>query len=253
MKNNLWLIFPVFILVATSCNLPGGQLSASPSPTPDFPLSSSATPTLVPIETLLAQSTPTSPAPPPTFTPGIVLIAPKDQPVNCRYGPGLSYAIVGALLLGRQAEAIGRNEDSTWWYVRNPSDPSTVCWLSAEFTTVSGNAEALPVVGPPEIGVTNIRVTVEPPVMNVACNAFPQYVLMSAQISTNGPTIVTWKWTTSIGDSSEEKTLLFEEAGVKTVQEYYSVPSANDYWIDVHSLLPNMISGRGIFKITCTP
>ena len=77
---------------------------------------------------------------------------------------------------------------------RNPSDPSNSCWLFADLVNVVGNLEMLPVVGPPEIMVTDIKVRVDPQTMNVACDAFPQSVIISVDITTNGPLIVTWYW-----------------------------------------------------------
>jgi hypothetical protein len=253
MRNQLWIVIAAFALTATSCNLtaiPQTTATPLPSPTLDTPILSVPTPTLVPIETLLAIDPPTFA---PTPTSRVVIASPKNQPVNCRFGPGVAYAIVGALDLGRQAEMVGRNPDSSWWYVKNPSDPSTVCWLSAEFVNTVGNVESLPVVGPPEIGVTNIRVTVDPVLMNVACGAFPQSVSASAQVTSNGPAVVTWRWETSMGDVSAEEILLFEAEGTKTVQGYFSVRSANDHWINLHVLLPNDRSGGSYFKVTCVP
>lgn len=242
----------VLALVLASCNLTVIQATSTPlsPPTLDAPTLSVSTFTPVPTGTPPIVNTPTiAPTPTSSFT----LASPKDQPVNCRFGPGVSYAIIGALDFGRQAEIIGRNEDSSWWYVKNPSDPSTVCWLSAEFIAVAGNVETLPVVGPPEIGVSNIHVTVDPVLMNVNCNAFPQSVSASAEITTNGPSVVTWRWETSAGDVSAEETLLFESEGTKAVQDYFNVWGANDYWINLHVLLPNDRSGGAIFKVTCVP
>jgi hypothetical protein len=161
--------------------------------------------------------------------------------------------VAGALNQGRQAEIIGRNEDSSWWYARNPSNPATSCWLAASATNTEGNVAALPVVNPPEIGVTAINVNVEPPALHVGCNAFPQVVAISAQITTSGPTIVTWRWESSAGFASEEKNLLFEEGTTKTVQEYYQVNSANDYSIQIRTLLPNVLIGEGHLRVTCDP
>lgn len=245
------------VLMLTSCNLTAVQptpTSALPTaPTAASPSQPSPTPTPIPLETLLAADTPTSPAPLPTATSRITLAFSKDQPVNCRFGPEISYAIVGGLLTGRQAEVIGKNADATWWYVRNPSDPSTNCWLSAEFVVVTGNVETLPVVSPPEIGVTNIRVRVEPVVMNVGCTAFPQTFSVFGQITVNGPTIVTWRWEASNGYISEAATLLFESEGTKEVSGFVTVASVNDYWINLHVLIPNERSGGANFKVTCTP
>lgn len=250
MKRRFWILTLVSIL--TSCNLTALDPTTTPLSTP-IPASAPttfSTPTLLPIETLLAIDTST---PIPPATPGITLAAPKDQPVNCRFGPEISYAVVGALIVGRQAEVIGKNADETWWYVRNPSDPSANCWLSAEFVVVTGNVDSLPVVGPPEIGVTNIRVEVDPVAMNVGCNAFPQTFALIGQITSNGPTIVTWRWEASNGYVSPEETLLFELAGTKEVRGFVSVSGANDYWVNLHVLIPNERSGGANFKATCTP
>jgi hypothetical protein len=118
---------------------------------------------------------------------------------------------------------------------------------------MDGDVTSLPVVGPPEITVTNIKVSIDPPAMNVACEAFPQSVVISAQITTNGPAIVVWHWESSAGKSSPEKELLFEEAGSKTVQDFYQVDGANDYAVQVKTSLPNAFMDQANFKVTCTP
>jgi len=250
MKRRDWIV--ILTLLLTSCNLTVLEPTNTPLPSsmPASPTPNLSTPTLIPIETLLAQDTST---PVPTVTSSIVLASPKEQPVNCRFGPAISYSIVGALIIGRQAEVIGKSIDATWWYVKNPSDPSTNCWLSSDFVVVVGNWEALPVVSPPEIGVNNIKVEVDPVLMNVGCAAFPQTVNVTAQVTANGPTLVTWRWETSAGDVSEPETLLFESEGTKEVRTILSVWSANDYWVNLHVLIPNDRSGGAIFKVTCVP
>lgn len=250
MKHRFWIV--ILAVLLTSCNLVAVSETASPLSTP-IPVSSPTnfpTLTIVPIETLLARDTPTVV---PTATSRVILASPKDQPVNCRFGPNVSYSINGALIVGRQAEVVGKSIDETWWYVINPSDPSTNCWLSADFVVVIGNVEALPVVSPPEIGVINIQVQVDPVLMNVGCAAFPQIVNLTAQITANGPTIITWKWETSAGDEFPEETLLFESEGTKEVRKILTVWSANDYWVNLHVLIPNDRSGGALFKVTCVP
>jgi hypothetical protein len=250
MKSRFWIV--ILAVILTSCNLTAIQTTATSPSTliPVSPTSDPSTPTVVPIETLLARDTPTIV---PTATSSITLASPRDQPVNCRFGPNVSYSIIGFLVAGRQAEVIGKSIDETWWYVRNPSDPSTNCWLSAEFTLIDGDMVLLPVVSPPEIGVTNIQVQVDPVLMNVGCDAFPQTVTISAQITANGPTIITWKWETSAGGEFVEETLLFESEGKKEVRDILTVWSANDYWVNMHVLLPNDRSGGANFKVTCVP
>jgi uncharacterized protein YraI len=252
MRNRFWMAVIVLNLGLSSCNLPTTRPTATPASTPvlDTPTSSISAPTPVLTETLLSVELPTVTL---TSTPSVFLASAKDQPVNCRFGPGISYAIVGALIVGRQAEIIGRNEDSSWWYVRNPSDPSTSCWLSAEFIETVGDVQSLPVVNSPVIMVTNVQVLVDPPVMNIACNAFPQVVTITARITASGPSTVVWHWQSSTGVTSPDKNVLFEVGDTKTVQDYYQVSGVNDYIIQVQTTLPNIMTGQASFKVVCTP
>ncbi|MBN2119382.1 MAG: hypothetical protein JW730_22615 [Anaerolineales bacterium] len=252
MRNRLWVMVVVISFGLSSCNLPAPQATETPltPPMPGTPTSSIATSTRTPVTTPLSFELPT---PAPTSTPSVFLASPRDQPVNCRFGPGISYAVIGALIIGRQAEMIGRNSDSTWWYVRNPSDPSTSCWLSAEFVQTVGDVESLPVVNPPEIMVTGVRVRVDPPVLYVACDAFPQVVTISADITASGPSTVVWHWESSTGVVSPDKQVVFAAGDTKTVQDYYRVTAVNDYRIQVQTTLPNIMTGQASLKVICTP
>ncbi len=251
-RRHLIFVFIAAIAIS-SCNSSERPPTDTPQPQPmpDIPVTGIVIPSPIPLETLLAvEEIPTVTL---TSTLSVTLASPREQPVNCRFGPDVSYAVIGALNLGRQAEVIGKNMDITWLYVRNPSDPSTSCWLSADFINVKGDVELLPVVGPPEIMVTGIQVSIEPSAMNVACEAFPQTVILSAEITTNGPAIVTWFWKSSTGKTSSQKQVLFEEGRVKTVQDLYQVDQAGDYSLQVQSEVPNTALGEAHFKVICTP
>jgi hypothetical protein len=253
MKRRHLIFFLLVMITISSCNQPVSTPIDTPisQSTVDIPITGVNTFTPVPVETLIDDIQ--FPTPTATSTPSTVLASPREQPINCRFGPDVSYAVIGALIVGRQAEVIGKNIDITWIYVRNPSDPSTSCWLFVDLVNVEGNLEMLPVVGPPEIMVTNIKVSVDPSAMNVACGAFPQSVIITAEITTNGPLIVTWYWESSAGQTSEQKQVLFEAGETKTVQDYYQVAQAGDYSMRVHSLPPNSEVGEATFKAICTP
>jgi hypothetical protein len=248
MKSH-WIVF--IVVLTSACNLPNESLIAPlTTPVPGTPNVAVFTPTRVPIETLLAQPTSTFV---PTTTPRVALASPLNQPVNCRYGPSTAYAVVGGLEPGRQAEIVGKNIDVTWWYVKNPSNPSTFCWLAANLIEAVGRVDALPVIEAPLAQVTDIRLDAEPPSINVSCTAFPQYVIVNAEIITNGPATVTWLWETSEGESINANPLLFLETGSQSDFVYYKVTAAKDYWIQAHILSPNDVTGRLNFKATCTP
>ena len=254
MRNRFWIAVIAALIGLSSCNMPASETTGIPvsgiTPTLDTPTSSIPTLTPAPLETLVDFVLPTATS---TSTPSVFLASPKDQPVNCRFGPATSYAVIGALVLGRQAEIIGRNTDSTWWYVRNPSDPSTSCWLSAEFVQTVGDVQSLPVASSPDIMVTGISVSIEPSVINVACDALPQTVIITARITASGPTTVTWHWASSSGVVSSDKNVLFEVGDTKTVQDYYQVNRVSDYIVQVQTTLPNIVTGQASFKVVCTP
>jgi SH3-like domain-containing protein len=246
------IILTCLLLCLTACNLPI-QTTATPlsQPFTGTPPTALTTPTAIPIETLLALPTATRFVPA-TATPRLALAVTNDQPVNCRYGPSTAYAVVGGLDAGRQAEVIGKSADEGWWQVRNPSDPSTECWLAASVVTVTGN-QAVPVIPAPPALVTRIEIAVEPASLNVACDAFPQYVTVSAEIFVNGPTTLTWQWETSEGEVIPKDPLLYLEAGSQIVRVYYTVKAAKDYWLQAHVSSPNEAVNRGFFKATCVP
>ncbi len=91
-----------------------------------------------------------SPTSLPTFTPVVfVTLVRVTKNTNCRSGPGSVYPAVGVLKVGEVAEAVGRSANARYWIIRNPSRPGTLCWLSAQYASVTGIVGALPVHTPP--------------------------------------------------------------------------------------------------------
>lgn len=247
MQGRPQIVSIVLFIILTGCNLPLERETPPPVHTPR--LDPSITP--IPIETLLTFPAATLT---PTRTPALAIAYPISQPVNCRSGPGKSYNVVGQLRPGRQAELVGKSADFAWWYVKNPNDPSTFCWLAADFVVAQGNVDALAVVAPPAIVVTDVQVTVDPPVMNVACNAFPRLVTINVRITTSGPATVLWRWEEiNTGEISIEMSLFFEEGGTRSVEDLFQVKGARDYRLIVRTLQPNEVTGEGTFKAVCTP
>ncbi|MBN1536710.1 MAG: hypothetical protein JW908_08270 [Anaerolineales bacterium] len=72
-----------------------------------------------------------------------------SMPTNCRTGTSKDYPRVGSLNVGDVSQVIGRNSTSTWWYIENPSNPGSYCWVWGETTSVTGNTSALQVMTPP--------------------------------------------------------------------------------------------------------
>lgn len=124
---------------ATLAAMQAAATQAAPSPTP------SITPTETPAWTETPSLTPTPTA---TFTPEVPMVS-VSVDTNCRTGPGKVYDMVGALTVGKSAEVLARDPTGNYWYIRNPNNPASFCWIWGQYATVSGNIAGLPVYTPP--------------------------------------------------------------------------------------------------------
>jgi hypothetical protein len=161
-KSLIWVVVLVIITTLASCNFPlvGGnnsnvdvrtivavqvaqtQLAATMNagagvslPTSNLPAEPSATPT----NTL---------TPEPTLTPtleGVWLTVLENT--NCRSGPASYYDYITTIDKGNQVQAVGRNPDNNYYYVRVPGSGG-FCWLWDEFSSLSGDIGILPVFTP---------------------------------------------------------------------------------------------------------
>ncbi|HMU94008.1 MAG TPA: hypothetical protein PKE35_14785 [Anaerolineales bacterium] len=233
MKRRVLLTGLVSALLA-ACN------AATPQPT--------ATPTPITVPSVQ----PTAPIPP-TTTPVTASLTVKDSPINCRLGPGTVYELINELDAGENALVVGRSEDFAWWYIRDPGNPDGFCWVSANVTETQGIVEELPIIQPPVTTVTDVNLRVEPNRIVINCNQFPQTVFLEAEITTNGPAFVIWRWEASTGAASNDSTLVFKESGPQIINDYYQFAEPNEYWIRLHILSPNELTEQVNIPVNCTP
>ena len=113
------------------------------------PASSEAPPPLVatPTDTTTPTITQT-PTDTLTPTPSIPMVSVTVN-TNCRFGPGLVYEYLGALLEGETAEIHGVNPGGNFWYIENPDNPGEYCWITAAYAQVEGDTSLVPVLTPP--------------------------------------------------------------------------------------------------------
>ncbi|HRK89953.1 MAG TPA: hypothetical protein PK152_12530 [Anaerolineales bacterium] len=213
-----------------------------PEPTPFATLP----PTNLPVPSVV-------PAASPTPRPVEVSMRVTAELVNCRFGPGTVYQLVSEIPQGKSLRAVGRNETDSWWYVKDPGNPNGLCWVSAEVVDEDDGVEDLPVLPPPFVTVTNVDLRVEPNRIVVNCSQFPQTVFFEALVTTNGPTLLTWKWEASTGAVSDVGTLIYEQAGTQAINEFYQVNAPNEYWVKLHVLTPNELTQQISFPVSCTP
>jgi hypothetical protein len=172
--------------------------------------------------------------------------------INCRFGPGTVYELVNELHAGQSARVVGRNESSTWWYIRDPGNPNGFCWVSASVAETQGAADQLPVVQSPAPKVIKASLRAEPDRIVVNCDQFPQTIFLEAEVTTDGPTFVTWRWEASTGVSSDNVILVFEESGMQVINDYYQIGAPNEYWVKLHIYTPNEIIKQVNIPVSCT-
>ena len=213
------------------------------------PIPPTATATFTPTPTATITLTPT---PLPTATPVEFNLKIIKEIVNCRSGPGVVFELINEFEEGQTLRVVGRDVDSTWWYIRDPGNPGGKCWVSADVSEVNGDTEALPIIQSLAASVINIELIVEPNRMVVSCFQFPQTFFFEAKVTADAPVIVLWQWEANTGAVSETGTLAFETAGTRSIYQSYQVDRANDYWMKLNIFSPNPLSKQVNFRAECS-
>ena len=152
-KQRAALATLVLILAILACTAP--VVRSSPNSANDFAATITAMaatiqsqigpPTARPVPQGLPQSSEPANTPPISSTPMVSV----SVDTNCREGPDKFFDLVGIMNVGETAEAIGRNKAKTYYVIRLPSHTEKTCWLWYEWATVTGNADALPIIASP--------------------------------------------------------------------------------------------------------
>ena len=222
-----------------------GAVAPAVSETPTVAVPATDTPVPVPTDT--ATVTPTS-------TPSVPMVTPVKDPVNCRYGPGVVYAPLGAgLAVGSSAQIIGKTSDGSAWQVQNPDKSGGLCWVAASVVTATGDLSAIPVVAPPAGFVTNVTASVSPTTIQVPGCVFPVGYSWNGVITVNGPVTVKWHWELSQGNIvGPTESLVFTAFGSHSLGDSYHIGSAGDSTVKLVVTSPNSLLGIAKFKVVCT-
>jgi hypothetical protein len=102
-----------------------------------------------------------TPFPTVTGTPvGPIIIVP-DQ-VNVRTCPSTNCDLVGVLIAGQKASAIGRSRGGEWIQILYAGVPGNVAWVYSAFVVLESGQSLLPIVEPPPTPTPRITPTVDP-------------------------------------------------------------------------------------------
>src|SRR5581483_2969651 len=118
-----------------------------------------ATVELVPTRAPQPTQAPTE-EPQPTQAPKPVTATTTDV-LNIRQGPARTTASLGKLQKGQTVTVVGRNGDGTWLQIQIP-DKTDLGWVSAEFVTIEGDINTVPVVNSNNGSGSNAKPTETP-------------------------------------------------------------------------------------------
>lgn len=96
-----------------------------------------------------------------TGTPEGPKILVPDQ-VNVRLCPSTDCDLVGVLIAGQEAAAIGRSAGGDWIQIIYPGIPGNVAWVYSFYVVLPAGQSLLPIVEPPPTPTPNITPTVDP-------------------------------------------------------------------------------------------
>jgi hypothetical protein len=193
------------------------------TPTPAVNITSTGTPT--PAANITHTGTPTPAANITTTTTPI--IAPSGCQLtlkitaNCRAGPSTIFDVKDYLMIGDVVQAIGRSQDSGWFFVQNPKSAKE-CWLASSTVQIQCDVAGLPVIQAPALPTPTKTATEPAPsdtqapdvsirwvspeqivVQSASCTSYPQTAVVSALV--NDPSGIAWvKATWAIGSENGE-------------------------------------------------
>ena len=96
-----------------------------------------------------------------TGTPtGPVVVVP-DQ-VNVRTGPNTEYELIGVLIAGQTAPAIGRTSGGDWILIAYAGVPNNIAWVYSPFVVLDPPGAFLPIIESPATATPRVTPTIDP-------------------------------------------------------------------------------------------
>lgn len=182
-KRTLLITLLTMSIVLSSCALPGSRASDKrnivQTEVAKRLVATGAIGTLtaiIPTETITPTVSPTvtptlTSSPTPSFTPKPSLTPTMEgvwltilETTYCRSGPDSTYAALFQIDPGQLVEAMAREPESNFYYVRDPNNFSKYCWLWAGHTAVQGNVARLPEFTPQPYPTSAVPLTETPAV-----------------------------------------------------------------------------------------
>jgi len=209
----------------------------------------------------------------PTLTPTVTETPTPDVPMvyisgdtNCRTGPGTIYDWLVTVLKGEEAETVAKDPLGEYWYIRQPGQEGSFCWLWGKFATPVGDTASLPVFTPPPTPTPSLDFSVSYHHKETTC---AQYALVYKIINTGGFTLESWKTTAVDHTGGSSPTVYIEDKFLEVVgcavvsqqmdltpgEGHYLMmvfdnnPTGNDITITIKICTENGLAGECLEKI----
>ncbi len=95
-----------------------------------------------------------------TPQPGPEIVVPEE--VNVRSGPSTEYELIGVLIQGQRALALGRTPGGDWIQIEYLGVPGNVAWVYSPFVVLEPPTVTLPIVEPPPTATPRATATIDP-------------------------------------------------------------------------------------------
>lgn len=251
MKRHTILLVVLITALMLACNLQTAVTPDAldePQTNPDV-----ANPTDTPTTEIIVQVPTNTPTITLSPTPSVPMVSPKADAVNCRYGPGTAYIILGGLAVGSSVPIIGKTADAAFWLINTPGVSGQTCFVAASVTNATGNLSAVPVVDIPISLLTNV--TMNPPAnISVAgCMGPIPPMALKGTIEVNGPMSVVWHFETQQGGALPNHTTVFTGFGSQEVTDNTYTPPLvpGTYWAKLVVTSPVSLTGTANYNIAC--
>ncbi|HUI90155.1 MAG TPA: hypothetical protein VLX61_15660 [Anaerolineales bacterium] len=137
----------------------GNEISTMVAQTLESLTQEAAAATPADTSTPAATPTPTNTPLPPTLSVSVA--------TNCYAGPSTHYGFVITIYPGMTVTVTGKDIADDYWIIDVPNYPGTICWLSGQYASVSGDSNNVPVPATPVISIYTLD---EPTNLRVACH-----------------------------------------------------------------------------------
>jgi hypothetical protein len=202
--HRLVFIAGILLLTTLACNLPTSITIDNPFADADY-IETSVAKTLVaweinvsPAETeavlddteIPGENTTLTLTPTGHESPGDAKVL-MSQNTNCRTGQGTDFERIMILLKGEEADVVGVDTSGSYWYIRQPEQPNSFCWLWGKYATPSGSYESVPVFTQVPTPTPGFEFTINYHSSIGLCGGF--VVLKYQIINTGSETLESWR------------------------------------------------------------